>query len=129
MNKYSVIISIVVWAAFNSFNGFTQTKKYNWENLPVINKPVFKKDTIRITAFGARPDGMTINTQIINNAIGQCSKKGGGVVLIPPGVWLTGPITLKSNVNLHIGRSALLLFTPDKNLYKLVEGNFEGRKT
>ena len=129
MNKYSVIISIVVWAAFKSYSGFTQTKKYNWDNLPVITKPVFKKDTIRITGFGARPDGITINTQSINNAIEHCSKKGGGVVLIPPGVWLTGPITLKSNVNLHIARSALLLFTPDKSLYKLVEGNFEGRKT
>jgi polygalacturonase len=47
-------------------------------------------------------------------------------VVIPAGLWLTGPITLKSNVNLHLERNALLQFSNDFNQYPLVEGNWEG---
>jgi len=48
------------------------------------------------------------------------------VVLIPQGLWLTGPIVLKSNVDLHVDRAALVLFTDDKSQYALVKGNYEG---
>jgi len=54
------------------------------------------------------------------------NKKGGGVVLIPAGLWLTGPIVLKSNINLHLANGATLLFTADKNEYPLVKANWEG---
>jgi polygalacturonase len=107
----------------------TKTKDYSWNNLPVIQQPVFKKDTIDIRSFGAKSDGYTLNTNSINKAIAACSNKGGGVVVIPQGLWLTGPIELKSNVNLHVKRSAVLQFTSDFNQYPLVEGNFEGLKS
>jgi polygalacturonase len=103
-----------------------QTKPYSWSNLPKVARPVFKKDTFNVLKYGAKPDGITLNTKSINNAINACSAKGGGVVLIPTGLWITGPIVLKSNVNLHVSRAALLQFTDDKSQYKLVEGNFEG---
>lgn len=96
--------------------------------MPIIKTPVFKKDTFDIINFGAKADGYTLNTKSINNAIIACSNKGGGVVLISGGLWLTGPIVLKSNVNLHIKRDAVLLFTADKSQYKLVEGNWEGQR-
>ncbi|MEO5912007.1 MAG: glycoside hydrolase family 28 protein [Pelobium sp.] len=96
--------------------------------MPIIKTPVFKKDTFNIEKFGAIADGLTLNTRSINDAINECSKKGGGVVLVPGGLWLTGPVEMKSNVNLHIKRDAILLFTPDKSQYKLVEGNYEGKK-
>jgi hypothetical protein len=103
-----------------------QTKPYSWTNLPNVTRPVFKKDTFNILKYGARADGITLNTQSINNAITACNAKGGGVVLIPTGLWLTGPIKLKSNVNLHVHRAALLQFTGDKSQYKIIEGNWEG---
>src|SRR5882724_8399003 len=87
---------------------------------------VFQKDTFNILKYGAKPDGITLNTNSINDAIDACNKKGGGVVLIPGGLWLTAPIVLKSNVNLHLAANAFLLFTTDFNQYKLVEGNWEG---
>lgn len=93
---------------------------------PVIQKTSFRKDSIYITKLGAKPDGVTLNTRVINDAIDASAKKGGGVVVIPAGLWLTGPIELKSNVNLHLQRNALLQFTSDFNQYKLVEGNWEG---
>ncbi|QJD94597.1 glycoside hydrolase family 28 protein [Mucilaginibacter robiniae] len=103
-----------------------QNTAYSWSNLPKVSTPTFKKDTINITHYGAKPDGLTLNTQSINKAIMACSAKGGGVVLVPAGLWLTGPIELKSNVNLHIDRAALVQFTDDKSQYHLVEGNWEG---
>lgn len=96
------------------------------QKLPTVVQPHFKKDTINIARLGAKNDGITLNTSIIQKAIDDCSKKGGGVVLLPQGMWLTGPIVLKSNVNLHIERDAVLQFTSDFNQYPLVEGNWEG---
>ena len=95
--------------------------------LPVIKQVNFKKDTTSIIRFGAKGDGISLNTESINKAIAAVSQKGGGVVLIPSGLWLTGPIELKSNVNLHLKRDAIVQFTDDFNQYKLVEGNWEGQ--
>jgi polygalacturonase len=95
--------------------------------LPIIQQVKFKADTTSITSFGAKGDGVVLNTQHINKTIAAVSQKGGGVVLIPGGLWLTGPIELKSNVNLHLERDAILQFTADFNQYKLVEGNWEGQ--
>jgi polygalacturonase len=104
-----------------------QTADYSWENLPKINQPVFKADTFNIVDFGAESDGTTLNTQSINKAITACSQKGGGVVLVPSGYWLTGPIKLKSNVNLHLANNAFLQFSSDFNQYKIIEGSYEGK--
>lgn len=94
--------------------------------LPTVVAPKFKKDTLSIAKSGAIPDGYTLNTKIINGAIDALSKKGGGVVLIPAGLWLTGPVVIKSNINLHMAAGATLLFTEDQNEYPLVKGNWEG---
>lgn len=96
--------------------------------LPKVPLPVFKMDTVNIKTLGAIADGISLNTEAINNAINTVSKKiGGGVVLVPQGLWLTGPIELKSNVNLSIAKNAILLFTTDFSQYKLVAGNWEGQ--
>lgn len=94
--------------------------------LPVVQAPVFKNDTLRVTNFGAIADGKTLNTKAINTAITALSAKGGGVVMIPAGLWLTGPIVLKNNINLHLQTGATLLFSADFNEYPLVEANWEG---
>lgn len=98
------------------------------QSLPKVKLPVFKKDTVNIIKFGAVADGLSLNTKAINDAITTCNKKGGGVVMVPAGMWLTGPVVLKSNVNLHLAKSALLQFTADFDQYPLVEGNWEGLK-
>jgi len=94
--------------------------------LPQVLKTSFRKDTFNIVRYGAKADGVTLNTQSINAAIEACHKKGGGVVLVPAGLWVTGPVVLKSNVNLHLQRNAMLQFTKDLSQYSLVEGNWEG---
>lgn len=93
---------------------------------PVIKQPVFKKDTSNIVRSGAVGDGNTLNTKSIQQAIDAQHRKGGGVVLVPSGLWLTGPIVLKSNINLHLAQGASLLFTADFDQYPLLETNWEG---
>ncbi|MDN5288336.1 MAG: glycoside hydrolase family 28 protein [Mucilaginibacter sp.] len=117
---------IVTLFIAGSFNVRAQMASYSWQHLPQVSRPAFKRDTFNIINYDAKPDGHTLNTNNINKAIAACNAKGGGVVLIPQGLWLTGPIVLKSNVNLHVSRAALLQFTDDKSQYKLVEGNYEG---
>ncbi|MFV0606143.1 MAG: glycoside hydrolase family 28 protein [Niabella sp.] len=75
---------------------------------------------------GAKPDGLMLNTKAIQKTIDECSAKGGGMVKVPGGLWLTGPIVLKSNVNLNLAQGATLLFTADKSQYPLVKANWEG---
>ncbi|WP_255563353.1 glycoside hydrolase family 28 protein [Mucilaginibacter rivuli] len=94
--------------------------------LPVVQQTKFKADTFNIKSFGAISDGVTLNTISINKAISICSQKGGGVVLVPEGMWVTGPIELKSNVNLHLNRNAVLQFSADFNQYPIIEGFYEG---
>ena len=118
-------IALLVSIGFQSIG--QGNAKYSWSNLPKIQQPVFKKDTVNVLTFGAKPDGVTLNTKAINDAISASSKKGGGVVLIPAGLWQTGPIELKSNVNLHISESAMVFFTADKSRYPLVAGVYEGK--
>jgi polygalacturonase len=96
------------------------------QSLPTVVEPVFKKDTFNVINYGARADGFTLNTKSIDDAIIACNRNGGGVVLIPGGFWLTGPVVILSNVNLHLAKNALLQFTDDKTQYKLVEGSYEG---
>jgi len=103
-----------------------QVKPYSFSHLPEVRETKFKNDTISITKYGAKNDGLTLNTKSINDAIAACSKSGGGVVLIPAGLWITGPLVLQSNVNLHLQKNALLQFTKDFSQYKLVKGDWEG---
>lgn len=115
-----VILSLLL--VIGSLAGLAQT---NWI-LPKIAETKFKAVTYHITKYGAVPDGHQLNTRSIQSAIDDCSKKGGGQVQVPSGLWLTGPIVLKSNVNLHLEVGATLLFTKDKTQYPLVKANWEG---
>jgi len=94
--------------------------------LPAVIIPKFRNDTFNIIKFAAVPDGSTLNTKYITDAINACNKKGGGVVLIPQGLWLTGPLVIKSNVNLHLAAGATLVYTKDFSQYPLIKGNWEG---
>lgn len=96
--------------------------------LPKIAKPSFTPDTVSIVAFGAVAGGDVLNTEPIAKAIEACSRKG-GVVLVPRGLWLTGPIVLRSNVNLHLQKGAVLQFSASYDDYPLVDSYFEGWQT
>ncbi len=67
------------------------------------------KNAISVRDYGATGDGITLETSAIQAAIDACTNIGGGTVYLPPGDYLTGTITLKDNVTLHVGSGARLL--------------------
>lgn len=103
-------------------------EKFAYE-LPKIYQPHFSRQIFRITDFGAKADGLTLNTKAVNDAIEAANKAGGGTVVFPEGIWLTGPIVLKSNVRLHLEKNALLSFSKNRDDFPLVETTFEGVAT
>ncbi len=76
-----------------------------------LKGPVFPDKTFDIRDYGAISNGKTKNTEAFRKAIAKCAKAGGGTVLIPKGLWLTGKIHLKSNVNLHVADGAEVRFS------------------
>lgn len=70
-----------------------------------------------IIDFGAVADGKTDNAFAIQKAIDTCSGKGGGMVFIPSGIFMTGPFDLKSYVDFHVSASAVVLANPDEMVY------------
>lgn len=98
-------------------------------NMPVLSPPVFPEYEVKITEFGGIGNGIYLNTDAFAKAIKHLSGAGGGQLTVPAGVWFTGPIVLESNINLHLEDRAIILFSPDKDLYPLVETSFEGYDT
>ena len=92
-----------------------------------IKAPTFPNREFLITSYGAVGDGKTLNTDAFRKAIGDCHESGGGRVTVPFGIFLTGAIHLKSNVNLHMADSATILFSTDPKQYlPLVFTRWEG---
>jgi len=106
---------------------------YLYEDLPFempkVMIPEFPDNRVSIMDFGGKPDGITLNTEAFEKAMQSLSEKGGGTLIVPKGVWFTGPIVFKSNINLHLDKGALILFSPDFDLYPLVNTVFEGLDT
>lgn len=93
---------------------FKESKRIEKE----IKRTNFAKREFNILDFGAKPDQHSLPChEAINQAILNCSLTGGGKVVIPKGTFYTGPITLKSNVNLYLEEGAVLKFLTDQHLY------------
>jgi polygalacturonase len=97
--------------------------------MALVQEPSIPDNEVNIKDFGAVSGGQILNTEAFANAIDTVSKMGGGKVVIPAGIWLTGPILLKSNLQMHAEAGALIIFSTDKDLYPVIETNFEGLNT
>jgi polygalacturonase len=101
-----------------------------WKTVPKIlsriQAPWFPHRDFVITDFGAVADGKTDCTDAIRKAVEACARHGGRVV-VPAGEFLTGPVHLKSRVNLHLNAGATLKFSTDPDAYlPAVFTRFEG---
>lgn len=92
--------------------------------LTQIIAPAFPDKTYSITDYYS--DGDTLFTDAINKAIAVCSENGGGIVVVPNGLFETAPIRLLSNVNLHLSDSSILKFTANTELFDTVLTRIEG---
>lgn len=130
--KKIVVILIVCFLVSGLLNA-RDRYNYLYEGLPfempILDRPVFPANNLSIVDFGGVPDGATLNTAAFAKAMDALSKKGGGTLTVPSGIWYTGPIVFQSNINLHLEKGALILFSSDFNLYPLVHTVFEGLDT
>jgi polygalacturonase len=79
--------------------------------MPQLERPVFPARVFDIREHGAIPGGEVKNTEAFARAIAACVAAGGGRVLVPAGVWFTGPIHLQSNVELHLDEGSEIKFS------------------
>lgn len=121
-----IICGVLLWSLIGCntvVHKQVEKPTFNFE----VTQPSIPDTIFNIIDFGASEGGYISNTTAINSAIQKCHSVGGGVVTIPKGIWLTGPIKLKSNINLHLASGALLIFSKEFNEYPFVKTYFEGR--
>ena len=127
--KISDMVASAIFASNEHLRSFLKksifSQKYEFE-LPNVAGTAFKKDTFNIVSYGAVSSAKALNTMAIQQAIDIAAKQGGGVVRIPAGFYVTGAITLRSNINLHLDAGAVLQFSSDASQYPLVKTNWEG---
>ena len=82
-----------------------------------VQPVVIPEYTVTLTDFGAVGDGQTDCSEAFAKALKQLKKQGGGHLIVPDGKWLTGPIKLISNFDLHLSDNATILFSTNKELY------------
>ena len=126
MNRLrTILVAVLCMAGISAWAGVWET------DYPALEKSIQKVQInsnaeYRITDFGAKTTASAkVNQKAINKAIAKCSKKGGKVI-VPAGKWMTGAITMLSNVNLVIEKDAVLEFAFDTSLYPVVETRWEG---
>jgi polygalacturonase len=85
--------------------------------------------SVSIAAFGAKADGATMNTRAIQSAIDHLAARGGGTVVAPAGVFVSGALFFKPKVNLHLAKGAVLKCTTEMSNFPRqrtrIEGHFE----
>lgn len=97
--------------------------------MPVVTAPSIPAHEVKITDFGGVNDGVTLNTEAFAKAMAHLAQKGGGRLVVPEGIWYTGPIEFESNVELHVERGALVLFSENLADYPALDSDWEGIKT
>lgn len=94
-----------------------------------VSEPKIPNRSVSVADFGGVADGMTLNTEAFAKAVEALVAKGGGHLVVPSGIWLTGPIELKSCIDLHVCQNAVIIFSSDRNLYPLISTSYEGLDT
>src|ERR1041385_2621579 len=91
-----------------------------------IAAPKFPSKDFPVTRYGAKSGGKVDCTEAFRSAIEAAARAGGGRVVVPAGVWLSGAIHLKSNVNLVVEKGSTIKFFTDPKYYPIVLTRFEG---
>ena len=95
-------------------------------DMPAVEAPSIPSHSVVLTDFGAVGDGVTLCTDAFEKAFAELEKRGGGQLIVPDGIWFTGPIGLKSHTELHLEDNAIIVFSTDQDLYPIIDTNFEG---
>ena len=110
----------------SDIDALTKSASFKMPKVPV---PSFPSHTFNVLDFGADKTGVALSTEAIQGAIDACTNAGGGTVIIPEGIYITGPLTLKSNVRLYTEKNCFVVFSHDLDLYEIYDEWFEGIPT
>ena len=130
MKRILTTVCVLALAMFgyaeNPYAKFTQGLPFS---MPEVSAPKIADNNVMLSQFGADNTGQSLCTEAFVKAIDALAQKGGGHLIVPRGVWLTGPIVLKSGIDLHLEKGAVIQFAADESLYKLINTSFEGLDT
>lgn len=133
MNLKNVIQSIVLASAVvvagNAFALEGSPGSATPFSMPDVPRPTIPARAVSVADFGGVGDGSTHNGKAFADAIAALTAQGGGRVTVPAGVWYTGPIVLKDNIELHLEQNSIIVFSDKPEEYPLVETLFEGLNT
>lgn len=110
----------------NPYTKYTRNLPFSMNGMAA---PVIPNNQVKLSDFGAKGDGSALCTEAFQKAFAALVEKGGGKLVVPQGVWYTGPIELKSNTELHLEKGAVILFAADESLYPIKKTSFEGLET
>jgi len=119
----AIVLSLSAGAK-NPYKKFTKDLPFA---MPEVKAPKIPTRQLVLNAEASNQGSLC--TQILQGAIDELAEKGGGHLIVPAGVWLTGPIVLRSNIDLHLEQGAVVQFAADETLYALVKTSFEGLDT
>ena len=115
-----VVLSLLAVVAALGLQAQTKYSHY-YKDLPCaveqVQEIVIPDYTVTLTDFGAVGDGKTDCSEAFAQALKHLKKQGGGHLIVPNGRWLTGPIKLISNFDLHLEDQATIMFSPNRELY------------
>ena len=119
MMKKKVAYMVLAWLAYAGALAGEYDKYY--EALPVevarVEVPDIPSNEVSVADFGGVGDGVANCTEAFRRAMARLTEMGGGRLVVPVGVWITGPIELMDNTELYVERGAMIYFSPDKRQY------------
>ena len=133
-----ILISLLAIFGMATTVSAIEAKDYSkyYQNLPVQMQqptlPSIPDNHVSILECGGNGDGQAMNTQAFAKAISKLSKMGGGHLNVPAGIYLTGLISLKDNIDLHLEKNAIIVLSEDKNDHIKIDektGQKENRAT
>lgn len=129
MKKKILMLVVLMTAVLQSR---AQSYAEYYRQLPVDmncpSLPQIPDYTVSVSDFGGVGDGITLNTEAFRKAVSHLDKHGGGHLVVPAGVWMTGLISLKSHIDLHLEKNAIVLASPDKALFIKEENGVKENK-
>jgi polygalacturonase len=131
--KFAVSCSAFLFSFYLN-NTFAQTKVILSPDMSWVAKTGSKsfpplEKIFSVNNYGAVSDTITVNSSFIQKAIDDCAAKGGGIVIFKPGVYVTGSVFLKSNVQLRIDKGVLILGSQNFNDYPEIQTRIAGIET
>lgn len=122
--KRTTFFSFILLTCINGL--LAQEPSFDWmKDVGALSYPQGTK-IYNVSDYGAEGDAITLNTTAIQKAIDECAQNGGGIVTFSPGVFLTGSIFIKNNVDFRVPRGTMIIGSLDINDYKKIDTRVAG---